>query len=107
MVASLARLLPVTVWARTYRAEDLRADVLAGVTLAAFTVPESLAYATLAGLPAQAGLYAGIAGLATYAVFGSARLLASGVTSGLAVLTAATVADLAGGDPQWAAALAA
>src|SRR5438552_3616065 len=75
MVASLARLLPVTVWARRYRAEDLRCDVLAGVTLAAFALPESLAYATLAGLPAQVGLYGAIAAMATYAVFGSARLL--------------------------------
>jgi high affinity sulfate transporter 1 len=99
--------LPVVGWARAYQARNLRFDLLAGVTLAAFAVPESLAYASLAAVPPQVGLYAAIAAMLTYAVFGSSRVLATGVTSALAVLTAGTVGRLAGGDPGRAAAMAA
>jgi MFS superfamily sulfate permease-like transporter len=101
------RVLPIASWARNYRGRDLRADVVAGMTLAAFAVPESLAYATLAGLPPQAGLYAGVPATIVYALLGSSRLLAVGVASALANLTASTIGPLAGGDPRRAAALAA
>lgn len=100
-------MLPIVGWVRHYQRADLRFDVLAGLTLAAFAVPESLAYASLAGLEPQVGLYAGVAAMMTYAVFGSSRLLGVGVTSALAIMTAGTIGGLAGGDAGKAATLAA
>ena len=68
-------------WLRVYRAADLRPDIVAGLSLAAFVIPESLAYATLAGLQPVAGLYCYlVAGLA-YALFGTSRQLAVGPTT--------------------------
>jgi high affinity sulfate transporter 1 len=99
--------LPIATWLRGYDAANLRFDVLAGVTLAAFVVPESLAYSELAGLPPATGLYAGIAAMFAYALFGSSRQLAVGVTAALAVLTAAGLSGLSGGDPARRAVLAA
>lgn len=94
-------------WLRVYRAADLRPDIVAGLSLAAFVIPESLAYATLAGLQPVAGLYCYlVAGLA-YALFGTSRQLAVGPTSALALAVAAGVATLASGDPVRAAGLAA
>jgi high affinity sulfate transporter 1 len=94
-------------WLRVYRAADLRPDIIAGLSLAAFVIPESLAYATLAGLQPVAGLYCYlVAGLA-YALFGTSRQLAVGPTSALALAVAAGVATLASGDPAHAAELAA
>lgn len=103
----LARLLPIIAWVRGYRPGDLRFDLVAGGTLAAFAVPESLAYASLAGLRPEVGLYAGIAAMLAYFVFGTSRLLGVGVTSALAVLTVGTIGGLAGGDPVKAAVMAA
>jgi high affinity sulfate transporter 1 len=103
----LEQALPIVGWARRYRRADLRPDLLAGSTLAAFAIPESMAYASLAGLEPQVGLYAGIAAMLTYAVFGSSRQLGLGVTSALAIMTAGTVGSLAGGDAARAAAMAA
>ena len=99
--------LPVATWIRGYQAHDLRFDLLAGVTLAAFAVPESLAYAGMVGLPPATGLYAGVASMLAYAVFGSVRLLAVGVTAALAVLTVSGLGGLSHGDPLRAAELAA
>ena len=94
-------------WLRVYRAADLGPDIVAGLSLAAFVIPESLAYATLAGLQPVAGLYCYlVAGLA-YALFGTCRQLAVGPTSALALAVAAGTATLASGDPARAAALAA
>lgn len=82
-------------------------DVVAGLSLAAFVIPESLAYASLAGLSPVSGLYCYlVAGLA-YAVFGSSRQLAVGPTSAIAIAVAAGIAAIAPGDPERAAALAA
>jgi sulfate permease, SulP family len=80
------RRLPLPDWTRGYDRRTLRADVVAGITVGAFTVPEDMAYAALAGLPPQAGLYASLAAMAVYALFGSSRQLAVGPTSALAVL---------------------
>lgn len=99
--------LPVVHWAKHYRSKDLRFDLLAGATLAAFAIPESLAYASLAGLEPEVGLYAGIAAMLVYALLGSSRLLGFGVTSALAVLVAGTIGPLAGGDGAKAAVMAA
>jgi high affinity sulfate transporter 1 len=73
------------------------------VTLAAYAIPVSLAYATLAGLPPQYGIYCYLAGGLLYALFGTSRQLAVGPTSAISMLIGATVAGMAGDDPaRWA-----
>ncbi len=85
-------------WREGYSTARLRLDVVAGLSLAAFAIPESLAYASLADLPPVSGLYCYlVAGLA-YAVFGSSRQLAIGPTSALAIAVAASIAAMGGGD---------
>lgn len=76
----------------------LPSDLIAGVTLAAYAVPVSLAYATLAGLPPQVGLYAYLMGGLGYALAGSSRYLAIGPTSAISLMVASTVGGMAGGD---------
>lgn len=99
--------LPIAHWLPRYQAAWLRHDVVAGVTLAAYAIPVSLAYATLAGLPPQYGIYCYlVAGLA-YALFGSSRQLAIGPTSAISMLVGTTVAGMAAGDPARFAQIAA
>jgi len=76
----------------------MQADVVAGIALAGLLVPEGMAYAGIAGVPPQMGLYSAAAGLAVYALFGSSRHLAVSCTSGSAAMLAALVAPLAAGD---------
>jgi sulfate permease, SulP family len=96
--------LPVARWLSDYKAAWLKSDVIAGITLAAYAVPVSMAYATLAGLPPHYGIYCYLLGGLCYAVFGMSRQLAIGPTSAIAPLVGVTVADMAGGDPaRWAA----
>jgi high affinity sulfate transporter 1 len=90
---------------RTYRREWLAADVVAGLALTALLVPQGMAYAELAGLPAVTGLYTTVLALAAYAVFGPSRFLVLGPDSALAPLIAAAVVPLAAGDPVRAVAL--
>ncbi|HLU60142.1 MAG TPA: sulfate permease [Pseudonocardia sp.] len=85
----------------------VRADVVAGVTVAAYLVPQVLAYAELAGLAPVAGLWAAVAALAVYAVLGSSHQLSVGPEATTALMTAITIAPLAAGDPQRYAAFAA
>src|SRR5262245_46339022 len=94
-------------WPRTYRPGWLRADVLAGVTVAAYLVPQVMAYAQVAGLPAVAGLWAAAGPLLVYALLGSSPRLSAGPESTTALLTATTIGPLAAGDPVRYAALAA
>jgi len=89
---------PPAQWLRNYRAEFLGSDVIAGVTLAAYAIPVSLAYATLAGLPPQVGIYGYLLGGLGYALLGSSRQLAVGPTSAISLMVAGTVATMAGGD---------
>lgn len=103
---SLWSLLPVVRWLPRYRREWLRFDLLAGATLAAYAVPVSLAYAGLAGLPPQTGLYCYLVAGLGYAIFGSSRHIAVGPTSAIALLLGGTLATLARGDPARQAALA-
>ena len=84
---------------RGYERSWLRGDVLAGVTVAAYMVPQVMAYATVAGLPPVAGLWASIAPLAVYAVLGSSRQLSVGPESTTALMTATALAPIAAGDP--------
>ncbi|HWC70747.1 MAG TPA: sulfate permease [Actinomycetota bacterium] len=92
---------------RGYRREWLPKDVVAGLVLTALLVPQGMAYAELAGLPAITGLYTSILCLLGYAVFGPSRILVLGPDSSLGPMIAATIAPLmvAGGDPVRAIAL--
>ena len=92
---------------RGYRAGWLRADVLAGVTVAAYLVPQVMAYAQVAGLPPVAGLWAAAGPLLVYAMLGSSRLLSAGPESSTALMTATAIGPLAAGDPHRYGALAA
>jgi high affinity sulfate transporter 1 len=92
--------LPPATWLAGYRATWLPADVIAGVTLAAYAIPVSLAYAGLAGLPPQVGVYGYLLGGLGYALLGSSRQLAIGPTSAISLMIAGTVGAMAEGDAQ-------
>ena len=86
--------------ARTYQRAWLRADLIAGVVLAAILVPQGMAYAELAGLPAVTGLYTTIACLVGYALFGPSRVLVLGPDSSISPLILAAITPLlVGGGP--------
>jgi high affinity sulfate transporter 1 len=90
-----------------YRRDWVRGDVLAGLTVAAYLVPQVMAYGSLAGLPPVAGLWAIMPALVVYALLGSSRQLSVGPESTTALMTAVAVGPLAAGDPVRYAALAA
>lgn len=92
---------------RDYRRGWLRGDILAGVTVAAYLIPQVMAYAEVAGLPAVAGLWAATVSLLVYAVLGSSPQLSVGPESTTALMTAAALGGLASGQPGRYAALAA
>jgi sulfate permease, SulP family len=92
------RFFPPSGWLAAYRREWLPSDAIAGVTLAAYAIPVSLAYAALAGLPPQVGIYGYLLGGIGYALLGSSRQLAVGPTSAISLMIASTVGVLAGGD---------
>src|SRR5438270_13221147 len=91
-------------WLRAYQPKWLRADLIAGVTLAAYLMPAGLADASLANLPPEAGLYACLFSGLVFWLFCSSRHTAITVTSAISVLVGASLGDLAGGDPSrfWA-----
>ena len=91
-------MFPPAQWLRAYEASWLGGDLIAGITLAAYAIPVSLAYAGLAGLPPQVGLYGYLLGGLGYALFGSSRQLAVGPTSAISLMVGGTVAQMAGGD---------
>ncbi|MEV4232558.1 sulfate permease [Streptomyces bobili] len=101
------RLLPGLGTLLGYRRSWLRGDLLAGVTVAAYLVPQVMAYAVVAGLPPVAGLWAILPALALYALLGSSRLLSVGPESTTALMTATVIGPLAAGDPDRYAVLAA
>ncbi len=80
--------MPISTWIRSYDRSWLRADLIAGVTVAALIVPKNLGYAGIAGIPLQNGLYAAAAGAILYAVFGTSRQISVGPSSGLAAVAA-------------------
>jgi sulfate permease, SulP family len=90
-----------------YQRGWLRGDVVAGVTVAAYLVPQVMAYAEVAGLPAVVGLWAVAGPLLVYAVLGSSRQLSVGPESTTALMTAAAIGALGAGDPDRYASLAA
>jgi high affinity sulfate transporter 1 len=94
------RHVPAARWLVGYRVAWLRGDVVAGVTVAAYAIPVSLAYAVLAGLPPQVGVYGYLLGGLGYALLGSSRQLAIGPTSAISLMIAGTVGAMADGDAQ-------
>ena len=103
----LARVVPGLTRLGTYQRSWLRADLLAGITLAAYLMPAGLADASLANLPPQAGLYACLFSGLVFWLFCSSRHTAITVTSAISVLVGASLGDLAGGDTSRFGALAA
>ena len=98
--------LPGVETALGYERSWLWPDLIAGLVLTALLVPQGMAYAELAGLPAVTGLYTTVAALLAYAVFGPSRILVLGPDSSLAPLIAAAIIPLAAGDDAYAVALA-
>jgi sulfate permease, SulP family len=88
----LQRLLPILRWLPTYRTAGLRGEAIGALTAWAIVVPESVAYAQIAGVPPQNAFYAAPVALVAYAIFGSSRHLIVGATSAAAILSASTVA---------------
>lgn len=105
-MASPVPALPGLPVLRHYRRSLLRGDLLAGVTVAAYLVPQVMAYASVAGLPPVVGLWAILPAIVLYALVGSSRLLSVGPESTTALMTATVVGPLAGGDPERYAVLA-
>src|SRR5580704_12276581 len=98
--------VPALSWIRTYTAQSFSVALIAGLSLAAFVIPESLAYASLAQLPPVTGLYCYLVAGVAYALFGTSRQLAVGPTSSLAIVIATSIAAIGGGDPSRVMALA-
>ncbi len=92
---SWQRYVPVFTWLPTYRRADLLSDLIAGLVVAIMLVPQSMAYALLAGLPPQVGLYASIAPLVLYGILGTSRTLAVGPVAIVSLLVVSGVAPLA------------
>jgi high affinity sulfate transporter 1 len=96
----ISKLFPPAAWIKGYNKKDLNSDFLSGITLAAYGIPVSLAYATLAGLPPEYGIYGYLIGGLFYALLGTSKQLAIGPTSAISLLIGTTIADLAHGDVQ-------
>ena len=99
--------LPLFEWVPGYERANLRGDLVAGLTVGAMLIPQSMGYALLAGLPPQIGLYSAVVPLVAYAAIGGSRQLGVGPTAISSLLTAAGLAHLSRGDPVVAVELAA
>lgn len=99
-MTGVRRLVPALGWLPTYQREDLRFDVIAGISVAALVVPKALGYAGIAQVPLQNGLYAAAAGALLYALFGTSRQISTGPSSALAAVaaSAAITSGVAEGD---------
>ena len=91
----ITRYLPVLDWGRTYDRNALSNDLVAAVIVTIMLIPQSLAYALLAGLPPEAGIYASIVPILFYAIFGTSRSLAVGPVAVVSLMTAAAVGEVA------------
>ena len=92
---SLSRCLPILDWGRHYDRGQFGGDLLAAVIVTIMLIPQSLAYALLAGMPPEAGIYASIVPIVLYAVFGTSRALAVGPVAVVSLMTAAAVGEIA------------
>lgn len=99
--------LPILTWGRTYSRQIFTQDLLAAVIVTIMLIPQSLAYAMLAGLPAEVGIYASIAPLVLYALLGSSRVLAVGPVAVVSLMTASAIGQFAeaGSAAYWQAAM--
>ncbi|NBN80093.1 sulfate permease [Microvirga tunisiensis] len=101
-MTSLRRFFPILDWAGTYSRDTAANDLIAAVIVTIMLIPQSLAYALLAGLPAEVGLYASILPLVAYAIFGTSRALAVGPVAVVSLMTASAVGELAAqGTPEY------
>jgi len=98
----LRRYFPILTWGAEYSGQTLANDLIAAIIVTVMLIPQSLAYALLAGLPPEVGLYASIAPLVVYAIFGTSRALAVGPVAVASLMTAAAVGQLAEtGTPEY------
>ena len=95
MIETLRKYVPVLEWGRHYTRYALQNDMMAAVIVTIMLIPQSLAYAMLAGLPPEAGLYASILPIILYAIFGTSRALAVGPVAVVSLMTAAAVGQVA------------
>lgn len=100
------RALPILDWGAAYNRGDFSGDLIAALIVTVMLIPQSLAYALLAGVPPEVGLYASILPLAVYALFGSSRTLSVGPVAIVSLMTAAAIARLGLDDPLQAVAAA-
>jgi high affinity sulfate transporter 1 len=105
-VHRLKLIFPILIWLPAYKAANLKWDLLAGITLAFFVIPESMAYASLAGLPPYTGIYCYLFAGLLYFLFGTSRQLAIGPTSAMAIVIGGSIAAISGGNPAEAMFLA-
>jgi high affinity sulfate transporter 1 len=91
---NLSSIFPVSQWTRSYNKNWLRPDVIAGITVGAFTIPEAMAYVSLAGLPPEIGLYSAMVALLVYLIFGTSRQLSIGPTSTLSIMVGSTLGSM-------------
>lgn len=91
----LSRYLPILTWGRAYNRETLVNDLVAALIVTIMLIPQSLAYALLAGLPPEMGIYASIAPIVLYALFGASRALAVGPVAVVSLMTAASIGQIA------------
>ena len=91
--------IPAADWISGYERSWLRADVVAGLTTAAVVIPKAMAYATIAGLPLQVGLYTAFIPMVVYAALGTSRTLSVSTTTTIAILCGAELADVAASHP--------
>jgi SulP family sulfate permease len=94
MKSDLTRFVPMLEWGRTYSRSTLSNDLIAALIVTIMLIPQSLAYALLAGLPPEAGLYASIVPIMLYAVFGTSRALAVGPVAVVSLMTAAALSNI-------------
>ncbi|MEA3243021.1 MAG: SulP family inorganic anion transporter, partial [Pseudomonadota bacterium] len=89
--SGLKKYIPMLDWLPHYQPSWLRFDLLAGLTTAAVVIPQAMAYATIAGLPVEVGLYAALTPMVVYVLLGTSRVLSVSVTSTISMLTAAVL----------------
>ena len=95
----IGRYVPIVGWIRTYQRAGLRDDLVSGVVVGAVMIPVAMAYAQMAGVPPQAGLYSAIVGMTVYAILATSRHLKITTSSTMSIMSIAVVAPLAASDP--------
>ena len=94
-MAALSRYLPILEWGKTYNGSTLTNDVVAALIVTIMLIPQSIAYAMLAGLPPEVGLYASIAPIIAYAIFGTSKALAVGPVAVISLMTLTAAGKIA------------